>query len=162
MITIKSLQELFEKIRDEEVVENLQEYKFNLTIEISQLHLALHDGNSNESKPSILAVINSASSLKEILEDRINKLQQEAYQRRKIENIERDKLRSRQTKDQKRLNIEEANLARACKKLLSKETYKALLKIATEYSHQDINKLRPNQLKTLEIDAIDFKIQENE
>src|SRR5690349_19810188 len=96
MITLKTLQELFEKVQNEESVENLQEHKFNLSMEISKLHLELHNGNSAQSKSDILAVINSGNALKDILDDKIDKLKQEVYQKRRTENIERDRLRQQQ------------------------------------------------------------------
>lgn len=150
MISLVELQEMFEKVQEEENSDNLNEHKFNLQIEENKLHVRLHEPNLlPEDKSNLIAVIKTATLLRGILNSRIENLKEEKGQKRKELNRNNQNELHNDAKMFRKFNIEESNLALAAKRLLDKHTYQALIKCAQEMKHSEINKLKQKDLKSL-------------
>jgi hypothetical protein len=154
-MTLETLQGLFEKIQDETSLKNLMEHKFNLSMETGKLHIKLHDGNSAEDRSNTIAVINAISTLVDILIDRIQEVKQKEAEARRQANIQRAKEDQQDRKAAKAYNIEEGKLAQACKRVLNRSTYKAILKVVQEMSHSEIKRLQQKDLPMLVLNVKD-------
>lgn len=69
----------FEKIRNEQSVDELFRMKIELTEDTSDLHSDYHSGNHDRSKSDILSDINYNNQLIEYLNNRIKDRKQEIY-----------------------------------------------------------------------------------
>jgi len=136
MITTKALKDLFEKIKHEEDIDNLQEYKFNLTVSLGYAHDELHKEISRHSRSKILSIIASIKSVIQVINERS------------------DKARHKNKREEKKENIELAHFIKAAKHLLPSKTYNAILKCAKELKHSEISKLKEKDLEKLEMEML--------
>jgi hypothetical protein len=160
-MTLETLQELFERVQSETELSNLIEHKFNLSIEIGKLHIALHDGNSSSERSNTIALINASGTLETIINDKIQEIKQSKLDDRRRLNTEQQRLNKDNKKALHKYNIQESNLALAAKRVLNRSTYKAIIKVAEEMSHSKINKLKQRDLPFLILNVTDNEQVEN-
>lgn len=69
----------FDKIRNEKNPDELFGFKIKLAAKTSDMHIAMHDGNTGMSKSEILKEINSNNDLIEYIDVRIKDVRNEIY-----------------------------------------------------------------------------------